>query len=266
MATRSSHHPLTFRVAARTNIGRCRDHNEDAFSIAVPGAKTTHGPPSSHATLTGGAVVCGVFDGCGSSTVGNVPSQVVARAVEEMMHSAWSSMSCEDLGSQLGLAVQSAGQRLFMQPVGMGTTATLVAVVDNHIHLAHIGDSRAYLFRNGGLMQLSRDHTLVADLLETGRLKPEDVVTFSHKNVIVRALGMKEHVAVDTSTLEVQPGDKILLCSDGVSTAVDDTQLTAILRAATTLEAGCSALIDAAELAGGHDNETVVLLAVEGAA
>lgn len=261
MPYRSSNRPLAFHVAARTNVGLCRDRNEDVFSIATPEAKTTYGPPSAQASVTAEAVVCGVFDGCGSSA-GKVPSEVAARVVDEMMEAAWSSMSLADPGSRLGLAVRSAGECLFMQPVGMGTTATLVAAVDKHLHLAHVGDSRAYLLRGGRLIQLSRDHTLVADALEMGRLKPEDVAISPHKSVVVRALGMREHVAVDTQTLGVQPGDKILLCSDGLSDVVEDNQIGAILCTAGAPEAACDALVEAANLGGGRDNVTVVLLTV----
>lgn len=209
--------------------------------------------------------MCGVYDGCGGSKAGQFPSQVVARIVEETLLPAWPSMSFTDLRAQLVLAVQTAGQRLFEKPAGMGTTATVVVAVDDRLHLAHVGDSRAYLFRDSRLMQFSRDHTLVAEGLESGQLKPEDVANFLHSNVLLRALGAVEHVAVDVHSLEVQPGDKVLLCSDGVWRMIDDAEIGAILRATTSLEMGCSTLIEAAEQAGGHDNETVVLLAVEGA-
>jgi PPM family protein phosphatase len=231
--------------------------------LRLPDQERHPGPPSLHAMLAAGAVVCGVYDGCGGSKAGELPSQVVARIVDETLPLAWSSMSSTDLGSQLVLAVRTAGQRLFNQHVGMGTTATLVAALDNHLHLAHVADSRAYLFRDSSLMQLSRDHTLVAALLENGQLKPEDVASFPHRRVILRALGTLEHVAVDAHSLDVQPGDKVLLCSDGVSSMIDDAQLAAILCTTINPEMGCSALIEAAEQAGGHDNETVVPLAVE---
>jgi serine/threonine protein phosphatase PrpC len=191
---------------------------------------------------------------------------MVASLVDETLQSPWSS-SCEDLGGRLVLAIQAAARRLFMhsaadpRSAGMGTTATLVAAVDNHLQLAHIGDTRAYLFRGGELTQVSSDHTLINLLLQKGQLKPEEIDDLP-RNVIVRALGMSASVEIDAHAVEVQPGDVVLLCSDGVSKMISDAQISAILFSMVSPEIACDALIDAAEHAGGHDNQTAILLVV----
>jgi len=262
MAYRSVSPPFVFDVAALTRVGRYRDHNEDAFSLAAAASGSVVGPPLSQATRRAGAIVCGVYDGCGGSRAGAFPSQVVARVVHEALPEGWWCTAPAALGSLLASAVQTAAQYLFHHRVGMGTTATLVAAVHHQLHLAHVGDSRVYLLRDDTLTQLSRDHTLVAELRERGLLKPEEQVGIVHRNVMLRVLGVSESVEVDAHTIDLLPGDRVLLCSDGLSDKLDDAQMAAVLRQHLDPSTACRALLDAAEEADGSDNLTVVVVTV----
>jgi protein phosphatase len=125
--------------------------------------------------------------------------------------------------------------------------------------VGHVGDSRVYFFREGTLKQVTEDHSLLNDYLKAKKLSPEEIENFPHKNVIVRALGMKESVVVDVSRIEPKEGDIFLLCSDGLSGMVTDPQIQEVLTRTTELEKACGQLIDLANAAGGNDNVTCVL-------
>jgi protein phosphatase len=123
-----------------------------------------------------------------------------------------------------------------------------------------VGDSRVYFFRQGVLRQVTEDHSLLNDYLKAKKLSPEEIENFPHKNVIVRALGMKESVVVDVARIEPKEGDILLLCSDGLSGMVTDEQMQDVLSKTSELEKACSQLIDLANAAGGNDNVTCVLM------
>jgi protein phosphatase len=144
----------------------------------------------------------------------------------------------------------------------MGTTLTAAALAgDHHLQLAHVGDSRAYLLRDGTLEQLTVDHTVVGELVRRGRLTPEQAAVHPERSILTRAVGLDPRIPVDTpDSLELQDGDQVLLCSDGLTEAVDDDQIAQLLSAGPDGNAACQALIDAANAAGGPDNITVVLL------
>jgi protein phosphatase len=144
----------------------------------------------------------------------------------------------------------------------MGTTVTAAAVAgDHHLQLAHVGDSRAYLFRDGSLEQLTTDHTVVGELVRRGRLTPELAAVHPERSILTRAVGLDPRVPVDTpDPVELAPGDQVLLCSDGLTEVVPDVKIAQLLAAETDGDAACRSLIDAANSAGGPDNITVVLL------
>jgi protein phosphatase len=125
--------------------------------------------------------------------------------------------------------------------------------------VGHVGDSRVYFFREGVLKQITEDHSLLNDYLKAKKLTPEEIENFPHKNVIVRALGMKESVVVDVTRIEPKEGDVFLLCSDGLSGMVTDPQMQEVLSRTSELEKAASQLIDLANAAGGNDNVTCVL-------
>jgi protein phosphatase len=147
---------------------------------------------------------------------------------------------------------------------GMGTTVTAAAVAGGrHLQLAHVGDSRAYLLRDGSFDQLTTDHTVVGELVRRGRLTPAQAAVHPERSILTRAVGLDPRIPVDTpDPLELQDGGQVLLCSDGLTEAVDDDQIAQVLSAEPDGNAACQALIEAANAAGGPDNITVVLLRV----
>ncbi|HEX4620042.1 MAG TPA: serine/threonine-protein phosphatase, partial [Myxococcaceae bacterium] len=142
---------------------------------------------------------------------------------------------------------------------GMGTTIVGVLYSQSAVYLAHVGDSRGYCFRQGVLKQVTEDHSLLNDYLKAKKLSPEEIDAFPHKNVIVRALGMKDTVLVDVNRFEPQEGDIYLLCSDGLSGMVPDPQIQETLNRTPQLDMACTQLIDLANANGGNDNVTAVL-------
>jgi protein phosphatase len=167
--------------------------------------------------------------------------------------------------NRLATGIKLANMRIFERASaeqklkGMGTTIVTVHFSNTQAYVAHVGDSRVYFFRNGVLKQLTEDHSLLNDYLKAKRLSPEEIEAFPHKNVIVRALGMKDTVQVDISRLDPQDGDVFLLCSDGLSGMVSDADLQAVLNSTTDLDAACAQMIERANANGGNDNVTCIL-------
>jgi len=229
------------RSAALSDTGRKRRQNEDAFVCEPP--------------------LFAIADGMGGAQAGEVASRLAAAVFEEGA----AAVQGED---GVATVVRAANARIFERAVhdpavaGMGTTAT-VAVVDEAaatVTLAHVGDSRAYLYRLGSLEQLTTDHSLVGELVRSGRLTEDEAAVHPHRSVITRALGTDADVEVDTLTLDVAPGDLLLLCSDGLSAMMRDDGIVRVLE--TTGGApreAAEALVQAANAAGGEDNVTVVL-------
>jgi len=229
------------RSAGLSDTGRKRRQNEDAFVCEPP--------------------LFAIADGMGGAQAGEVASRLAAAVFEEGA----SAVQGED---GVATVVRAANARIFERAVhdpavaGMGTTAT-VAVVDEAaatVTIAHVGDSRAYRYRPGSLEQLTTDHSLVGELVRSGRLTEDEAAVHPHRSVITRALGTDADVEVDTLTLDVAPGDLVLLCSDGLSVMVRDDEIVRLLEAtgAAPREAA-EALVSAANAAGGEDNVTVVL-------
>jgi serine/threonine protein phosphatase PrpC len=229
------------RSAGLSDTGRKRRQNEDAYVCEPP--------------------LFAIADGMGGAQAGEVASRLAAAAFEE---------GAAAIRGEEGVAtvVRAANTRIFERAVhdpavaGMGTTAT-VAVVDGAaatVTFAHVGDSRAYLYRNGVLEQLTTDHSLVGEMVRSGRLTEDEAAVHPHRSVITRALGTDPDVEVDTLTLEAGPGDLVLLCSDGLSAMVRDEEIVRVLESTDGApRASAEALVSAANAAGGEDNVTVVL-------
>jgi len=231
--------------AGRTDPGRIRRRNEDAFVLDPP--------------------LFAVADGMGGAQAGEVASRLAAAAFREY-HEADGLAPDE----RVQAIIQEANRRIYERAradsdaTGMGTTVTAALLIGGRVTVGHVGDSRAYRIRNGRLEQLTEDHSLVGDLMRSGRLTPEEADAHPQRSVITRALGTDPEVDVDTSTVEVQPGDLFLLCSDGLTTMVADEDILGILAAAPTLDDAARELVRAANTGGGEDNVTVVLFRVEG--
>jgi serine/threonine protein phosphatase PrpC len=204
-----------------------------------------------------------VADGMGGAQAGEVASRI---AVEAFQH------GLDDTSPpELAMAAlaQAANARIHershshAEQAGMGTTLTAVYVGEQEVSIAHVGDSRAYCLRDGELVRLTDDHSLVDELMRQGRLTPEEAVEHPQRSVITRALGPELAVDVDTRSYRAQGGDVYLLCSDGLTTMVDEGQLAAVLLAHPRLRDAGERLIAAANEAGGRDNITVVLVRLE---
>jgi protein phosphatase len=228
---------------AKTDTGRQRRENEDSALAQAP--------------------VFVVADGMGGAQAGEVASRI---AVEAFAQGLPGSGTPEQ---RLVTRVQEANRRIFdvsraeRERAGMGTTLTAAYLDDSNLTIAHVGDSRAYLFRDGALQRLTQDHSLVDELVRRGKLTEEQAAEHPQRSIITRALGPEPDVEVDTWTYPVRAGDVLLLCSDGLTSMVSEERVEEILASSDTLSATAQALIDEANAAGGRDNITVVLFRIE---
>jgi PPM family protein phosphatase len=212
--------------------------------------------------------VFAVADGLGGHQGGEVASAAAVAPLEALDGRELATPT--EAAEALAAAIQEANSAILDRAAGdpslwgMGTTMTAAAVTaDGHLQLAHVGDSRAYLLRDGALEQLTTDHTVVAELVRRGRLTPELAAIHPERSILTRAVGLDPRIPVDTpDPLDLRPGDQYLLCSDGLTEAVADPTIAELLSAAEDAEATCRSLIDAANEAGGPDNITVVLVRV----
>jgi serine/threonine protein phosphatase PrpC len=233
--------------AGSTDAGRKRRRNEDSF---------VHEPP-----------LFAVADGMGGAQAGEVASRLAAAAFREF-HDA----DELDPEERVAAIIQEANRRIYEraksdeQASGMGTTITAALVAEDGVAVGHVGDSRAYRLRDGQIEQLTEDHSLVADLVRSGRLTPDEADSHPQRSVITRALGTDPQVDVDTFMADSQAGDVFLLCSDGLTTMVGDEDITETVGRTSTLEHATKALVRAANKAGGEDNVTVVIFRLEGEA
>ena len=248
------------RFAGATNIGRKREHNED--SIALP-------------TSIRLAIVA---DGMGGHASGDVASRLAVDTVTDYFESTaeqqpltWPYKVDTEERAEVNRMIQGvmlANLEIWerTQQAGngrMGTTIVAMYFLDDRIIVGHVGDSRCYRLRDGELVQLTEDHSLMNDYIRMKRMTPEEAANWPHKNVVVRALGMKESVAVDIHAEKPQVGDCYILCSDGLSGMITDDQLAVIVSTERELDAAVERLIDTANDAGGVDNISVVLARVE---
>jgi protein phosphatase len=249
-------------VAGETNVGMKRSHNEDNFAVIE----------DDHLYV--------VADGMGGHASGEVASQMAIDTLRDFFkatsadpEATWPYKMDKSRGyeeNRLITSVKLANLRIFEAAQrdaklrGMGTTLVGILVVDDGVLIAHVGDSRAYRIRNGSMVQLTEDHSLLNDYIKMKKLTDEEIKNFPHKNVIVRALGMKESVKVDTMLDHPQPGDLYVLCSDGLSGPVTDDEIQQIATGTNDLKEACQKLIERANSNGGPDNITVVIARVVG--
>lgn len=230
--------------AGLSDPGRVRRRNEDAFVVAPP--------------------LFVVADGMGGAQAGEIASRLAVTAFRE--YHAADGLEPE---ARLRAVVQEANRRIHARASsdprasGMGTTVTAVLVAGGRAAIAHVGDSRAYRLRDGALEQLTQDHSLVADLVRSGRLTREEAEIHPQRSVITRALGTDAAVKVDSFSADLRPGDVFLLCSDGLTTMVGDETVGRTIAGASDVAAAARSLVQAANEAGGEDNVTAVLFAVE---
>ena len=248
---------LKIEVAGETNVGMKRNHNEDNFSILEES----------------GLYI--VADGMGGHASGEVASKMAVDALKEFFAATasdpertWPYKMDRSKGyeeNRLVTGIKLANLRIYesaqrdARQRGMGTTIVSMFAVEDGVYVAHVGDSRVYRLRGGKIEQLTEDHSLLNDYIKMKRLTAEEIANFPHKNVIVRALGMKDTVKVDARYEQPQAGDVYLLCSDGLSGPVTDPEMLEITTTAPDLKSAATRLIEKANAAGGPDNITVVL-------
>ena len=229
--------------AARTDAGRQRHANEDSYYARAP--------------------VYAVADGMGGAQAGEVASRIAAEAFDERTGEGTPEQ-------QLARVATEANRRIFelaqedSSRSGMGTTLTGLLVDGDEVAIVHVGDSRAYLFRDGELRQLTRDHSLVEELRRQGRLTPEEAEEHPQRSIITRALGPERDVQLDVHTHRARSGDLYLICSDGLTSMVREARLREILAESDSLPSAVDALVAEANEMGGRDNITVVLFRVGG--
>lgn len=271
-----------FRVRAfgLTDKGRVRASNEDHFLVAdlsrtlriqqtsLPQEATYQGRSRGHVLL--------VADGMGGHAAGEVASALSVEAVEafvvELLRRFSNLQASDEHGviSDLRQAVCQADARiveevaLHPELAGMGTTLTMAFASGSRLFVIHAGDSRCYLLRGGAINQLTEDHTMVAEMVGRGEISPEQARHHPHRHVVTNVLGGGHAgVRVDVQRVSLEPGDVLLLCSDGLTDMLDDARISAVLAAEPEPEAACASLVAQANEAGGHDNITAVVARFE---
>jgi serine/threonine protein phosphatase PrpC len=228
---------VRIEIGSATDIGRVRERNEDSLLIHPP--------------------LFIVADGMGGHRGGDVASRIAVETMERLEDEDRASLAEHVRGANRAVW-QRAGEDQRLS--GMGTTLTAVRIDGDHLTLAHVGDSRAYLLRDGTLSKLTTDHTLVERMLKAGEITPAEAEVHPHKNVMTRALGTEEDVEVDEEGVSLEDGDRLLLCSDGLTGMVTEDQIQAILEASPEPQNAAERLVRAANRAGGVDNISVVVL------
>jgi protein phosphatase len=261
------------KLFARTDVGQVREHNEDNFLVGDLTRRSRGLLEANRATGIGpqGAVFA-VCDGMGGAAAGEIASQLAVDIIYERLVEGLGDkpLKRDDLARRLVRAVEAAGLRIFHEAKadrsrrGMGTTVTAAALVDEILFFAQVGDSRGYILRNGQLVQLTRDQSLVNQLIEAGQLTEEEAETFEHNNIILQALGTSDTVQVDLTFAELRRGDVLLLCSDGLSGMVRFEEIRELLQSSPEPLDICKSLTERANAAGGHDNITVIVVQFDG--
>lgn len=238
------YHPL--KVYAQTDIGRVRSVNEDSYYVPAEGEP-----------------FCAVADGMGGHNAGEIASSLAVQTfVERMRPSMYDAYS-------IRRAVRFANEAVFSAACedtgkyGMGTTFTALCVREETAYIAHVGDSRAYRIRNGAIEQLTRDHSLVEEMVRSGQITPEEARVHPKRNYITRALGTGWALEIDLYPEIIRDGDVFLLCTDGLSNALTDDQLLSVTLSEGTWEQRLGRLIESALQAGGSDNITALYVVFE---
>ncbi len=261
-------------VSALSDVGQVRDHNEDRYLIAdLTSREISDGEGQHRYTLGPMGSILLVADGMGGAAAGELASQMASDLIYEQLATEWSSESYptpERFAARVREAVERANSRIHAESEtqphlqGMGTTATLVGILGPRLLVSQVGDSRAYLVREGEAVQITRDQSFVQHLLDTGRVSEEEAYKMAPQNVILQALGPAPTVEVVQSWETILQGDTVLLCSDGLSGLVGIDDIARIVNDSSRLHQACQGLVDLANANGGPDNITVILASFDG--
>ena len=228
---------MNVSVGAATDIGQVREGNEDSYLVVEP--------------------LYAVADGMGGHRGGEVASSLALETVQGMFERREGSLAEQVAEANRAVFDRSQSDR---KVSGMGTTLTAAQVDGNRVHLVHVGDSRAYLLRGGELTQVTEDHTLVHRMVMEGEISEEEAETHPHRSILTRALGVDQNIQVDEGDLEVAPGDRLLLCTDGLTGMVPEGQIREILLESRDPQEAVDKLVKVANRAGGIDNITALIL------
>ena len=262
-------------VFGRTDVGRTREHNEDAFVVAdlTTGNATLQPEVRTHSVGPKGTLFM-VADGMGGAAAGEIASAMAVEVVVGELRTAWvtgESSGTEEFVRAIKQATKAANERInsyasaHPEYRGMGTTATIAGLLGDTLYLAQVGDSRAYLVRDGVARQITKDQSLMQKLIEAGELTEEEAAHSERRNIILQALGPEPSIKVDLTHQALRRGDTLVLCSDGLSGQVSKDDISAVVSREQDLTAACRLLIDRANENGGPDNITVIVARFEGA-
>lgn len=239
-------------AAGKSDIGRVRTTNQDAYHIGKI------------STDMAWSVVC---DGMGGANGGNVASLVAVGAISANMDRNYSPQKPDSsIHSLITTAVINANALVYQKSKqspelsGMGTTVVLTVIKNDMAYIAHAGDSRAYHITDTNIRQITKDHTMVQYLIETGELTPEKAKDHPKRHLITRAVGVEENISVDYNETELKKGDRVLICSDGLSNLVNETEIQNIVNKNSSPADAIDQLIELANERGGNDNITVVIM------
>ena len=268
-------HPgVLLRLAGMTDVGITREHNEDAFAILDLTTGRTDDDLADSALDVGlRGVVLVVADGMGGAAAGEIASQMAVEAVLDTFRAQWMSgvgLDTDAFVETIRDAADTANHRIFAyagahpEHAGMGTTATIAGLLGNSLYLAQVGDSRAYIVRDGVAQQITKDQSLMQQLIEAGEMTPDQAEVSERRNIILQALGPDSSVRPDFTQQPVARGDTLVICSDGLTTHLRASDIARIVTASRDPDVACEQLIAAANAEGGHDNITVVVVEFDG--
>jgi protein phosphatase len=273
--TQPGHNEIIVHVFGRTDVGRTREHNEDAFVVVDLTTNDASLQPSvrQHRLGPKGTLFM-VADGMGGAAAGEIASQMATEIVLKEFREHWlplQDLTTDAFARVLKRAVQNANQQIHgyasshQEFRGMGTTATIAGLLADTLYLAQVGDSRGYLVRDGVAKQITKDQSLMQKLIEAGELTEEEAAQSERRNIILQALGPEPAIKVDLTHQKLRRGDILVLCSDGLSGQVAKDEIARVVTEEKDLVQACRRLIDMANNAGGPDNITVIISRFDGA-
>jgi PPM family protein phosphatase len=265
---------VRLRLAGRTDVGITRDHNEDAFAFLDLATGQSHQEVHDGVIDVGlRGVVLVVADGMGGAAAGEIASEMAVEAVLDTFRAQWMNNVGRDTDTFVETirdSADTANHRIFAyagahpEHAGMGTTATIAGLLGNSLYLAQVGDSRAYIVRDGVAQQITKDQSLMQQLIEAGEMTPDQAEVSERRNIILQALGPDSTVRPDFTQQPMARGDTLVMCSDGLTTHLRATDIARIVSASSDPDDACEQLIAAANAEGGHDNITVLVAQFQG--
>jgi protein phosphatase len=268
------HGEVVVSVFGRTDVGRTREHNEDAFVVAdLSTDNPTLQPEVRRHTLGPKGTLFMVADGMGGAAAGEIASAMAVEVVLGELREKWiphESSDSQEFVRAIKRATAAANQQIHnfagshSEYRGMGTTATVAGLLGDTLYVAQVGDSRAYLVRDGVARQITKDQSLMQKLIEAGELTEEEAAQSERRNIILQALGPEPLIKIDLTHQKVRRGDVLVLCSDGLSGQVGKDEIARVVAEEPDLISACKRLIDRANENGGPDNITVIAARFDG--